>query len=122
MYSLLYVGTPSLGSHGNITSMIGEIAFQNTHVMHNTSLAFGTWKRVSPKRRSILTTKFVFVLVTKSTQQNKKKNKINSETTMSYRHLTYQPRFDAGWKALCIASINVKKGHSFNPHVYSLNL
>ena len=51
--------------------------------------------------RSILASYFDFMLVTKSTQQRS----IFVETSMSYRHLTYRPRSDVAWNALCIACI-----------------
>ena len=58
--------------------------------------------------RSILTSKFVFALVTKSTQQKPPKQSnffkiICFETSLSYRHLAYRPRFHTAWKALSIA-------------------
>ena len=51
--------------------------------------------------RSIFTSKFVFVLVTKSTQQNPKQSEffnICFETRLPYRYLTCRPRFDAARK------------------------
>ena len=59
--------------------------------------------------RSIFTSKFVFVLVTKSAQQKPKHSEffkiIYFKTSFPHRYSTYRPRFDAAWKALCIACI-----------------
>ena len=59
--------------------------------------------------RSTLASYFDFVLVKKSTQQGSKKVNLFKiifvETSMSYRHLTYRPRSDVAWNALCITCI-----------------
>ena len=53
--------------------------------------------------RSTFTSKFVFALVAKSTQQNPKHSEffkiVCFETSLPYRYLTYRPGFDAAWKA-----------------------
>ena len=72
--------------------------------------------------RSIFTSKFVFVLVTKSTQQKKPKHSeffeiICFETSLPYRYLTYRPRFDAAWKALGVACILQNNLKILTPHL-----
>ena len=80
--------------------------------MHNASFVFGTWsfwaetrfqvtwKRISAQNKAklILTSKFVFVLVTMTTQQKHKMETISQSFMLRndivlYRHLTYQSLF-----------------------------
>ena len=68
--------------------------------MHNASLQ-------NKAGRSFLTTEFDLYLLqsqhNKKTKQNQFFKVIYFKMSLSYRHLTYRPRFDVAWNALCMA-------------------